>query len=56
MVNILGNTVAPKIAGKKISGKKFFLSLRMCNFKIWPLETAIIQRNLRLSCKKLWSN
>ena len=52
MVNIIGNVVAQKFVGKKFS-PKVFLSLQMCTFRIWTLETAIIQGNLWLSWKKL---
>ena len=50
MVNIPGNAVAQKFVGKKFSAKGF--SLQMCTFRIWPLETAIMQGNLRLSWEK----
>ena len=56
MVNILGNKVAQKIVGKHFLAKGFFVTLQMCTFRIWPLETAIMQVKLRLSQKKLWSN
>ena len=52
MINIPGNKVAQKIIGK-FFWQKDFLSFRMCTFRIWPLEAAIMQAKLRLSYKML---
>ena len=40
MVNIPGNKVAQKIVGKHFLAEGF-LSLQMCTFRIWPLETVV---------------
>ena len=52
MVNILPGNVVQKVVGK-IFWQKIFSSLWMVTFRIWLLETAIMQAKLRLSHKKL---
>ena len=53
MVNILsGNNVAQKVVGN-IFWQKVFSSLWMGTFRIWLLETAIMQAKLQLSHKNL---
>ena len=47
MVNIVRDKIVQKVVGKYFLAKGF-LSLQMCTFRIWPLETAIMQGKLRL--------